>query len=56
MVNLNIFRKNVKFLTFNRRRGGVKEKHNKEHSKSNTFQSKLSSKGKKYADFKGNII
>lgn len=54
-LNLNIFPKDVKCLNFNRRRGGGKDNHNKEHSKSHTFHSKLSSKGKKYADFKGNI-
>lgn len=43
-----------KCLNLNRRRGG-KDNHNEEQSKPHTAHSKLSSKGKKYADFKGNI-
>lgn len=47
--------KDVKYLHFYRRRGGGKDNHNNEASKPHTFHLKLSSKGKKYADFKGNI-
>lgn len=45
---------NDKCLNFNRRRGG-KDNQNKEQSKQHMVHSKLSSKAKKYADFKGNI-
>lgn len=46
---------NVIYLNFNnRRRGEGKDNHNYEHSKLHTFHSKLTSKEKKYADFKGN--
>lgn len=47
--------KDVKYPNFYRRRGGEKDNHNNETSKPHTFHSKLSSKGKKYADFKGKI-
>nr|XP_034335006.1 receptor-type tyrosine-protein phosphatase T-like isoform X1 [Crassostrea gigas] len=40
---------------YRRRRGGEKDNHNNETSKPHTFHSKLSSKGKKYADFKDDL-
>lgn len=40
---------------YRRRRGGEKDNHNNETSKQHTFHSKLSSKGKKYADFKDDL-
>lgn len=39
-----------------RKKGKNNENQNKETSKSNTYHSKYSSKGKRYADFKGNIV